>query len=36
MHQRIDKSAKTEFFKASSAAKDNLEEMLVKFIKNLD
>lgn len=36
MHQRIDKSAKTEFFKASSAVKDNLEEMLVKFIKNLD
>jgi AcrR family transcriptional regulator len=36
MHQRIDKSAKTEFFKASSAVKDNLEEMLAKFITNLD
>ena len=37
MHQRIDKSsAGTEFFKASSAVKDNLEEMLSKFIKNLD
>ena len=36
MHQRIDKSsAGTEFFKASSAVKDNLEEMLSKFIKNL-
>ena len=28
MHQRIDESTKTEFFKASSAVKDNLEEML--------
>ena len=36
MHQRIDESTKTEFFKASSAVKDNLEEMLSKFIKNLD
>ena len=36
MNQRIDTSAKTTFFKASSTVKENLEKMLGAFVKNLD
>ena len=36
MNQRIEKTAKTEFFKASSAAKNNLEKMLANFVGNLE
>lgn len=36
MNQRIDTSAKTTFFKASSTVKENLEKMLGAFVKSLD
>ena len=36
INQRIDTSAQTAFFKASSAVKDNLEKMLSAFVKSLD
>ena len=36
INQRIDKSAETAFFKASSTVKDNLEKMLGAFVKSLD
>ena len=36
INQRIDTSAETAFFKASSTVKDNLEKMLGAFIKSLD
>ena len=36
MNQRIEASAKTAFFKASSTVKDNLEKMLMTFIRSLD
>ena len=36
MNQRIEASAKTAFFKASSTVKDNLEKMLITFIRSLD
>jgi AcrR family transcriptional regulator len=36
INQRIDTSAETAFFKASSTVKDNLEKMLGAFVKSLD
>ena len=36
MNQRIDTSAQTAFFKASSTVKENLEKMLGTFVKSLD
>jgi hypothetical protein len=36
MNQRMDTSAQTAFFKASSTVKDNLEKMLGAFVKSLD
>lgn len=36
MNQRIEASAKTAFFKASSTVKENLEKMLMTFIRSLD
>jgi len=36
INQRIDKSAQSAFFKASSKVKENLEKMLENFVKNLD
>ena len=36
MNQRIDTSAKTTFFKASSTVKENLEKMLGAFVESLD
>jgi AcrR family transcriptional regulator len=36
INQRIDTSAQTAFFKASSTVKDNLEKMLGAFVKSLD
>lgn len=36
INQRIDTSAQTTFFKASSTVKDNLEKMLGAFVKSLD
>ena len=36
INQRIDTSAQTAFFKASSTVKENLEKMLGTFVKSLD
>ena len=36
INQRIDTSAQTTFFKASSTVKENLEKMLGTFVKSLD
>ena len=36
INQRIDTSAQTAFFKASSTVKENLEKMLGAFVKSLD
>tara|TARA_B110001450_G_scaffold57183_1_gene53800 strand:- start:128 stop:469 length:342 start_codon:yes stop_codon:yes gene_type:complete len=36
INQRIDTSAQTTFFKASSTVKENLEKMLGSFVKSLD
>jgi hypothetical protein len=36
MNQRIESSATTDFYVASSAVQDNLEKMLGSFIRSLD
>jgi hypothetical protein len=36
MNQRIESSATSDFYAASSALQDNLEKMLGSFIKSLD